>query len=77
MVPKVSPLVLRSERSSDGVDPRTIRVGKRIRNHAKCVGVTERGPGRFLVKLQNTIEIEGEAKPAMVAEWLFMLVYPS
>jgi len=29
------------------------------------------------VKLQNTIEIEGEEKPAMVAEWLFMLVYPS
>ena len=31
MAAKVSPLVLRSERSPDGVDARTIRVGKRIR----------------------------------------------
>jgi len=54
-----------------------VRVGERIRSHAKCAGVTERCPGRFLVKLQNTIVIEGEEKPAMVSEWLFMLVYPS
>ena len=39
--------------------------------------VTERGEGRFLVKTENTVEIEGAEKPAMVAEWLFMLVYPT
>lgn len=54
-----------------------VRVGKRIRNHAKIADVTERGKGRFLVKTENTVEIEGEDKPAMVAEWLFMLVYRS
>ena len=35
------------------------------------------GEGRFLVKTENTIEIDGKEKPAMVAEWLIMLVYPT
>jgi hypothetical protein len=29
------------------------------------------------VKTENTIEIERNEKPAMVAEWLFLLVYPT
>jgi hypothetical protein len=30
--------------------------------------------GRMLLKLQSTLEIEGEAKPALVAEVLCMLI---
>jgi hypothetical protein len=30
--------------------------------------------GRTLLKLQSTLEIEGEAKPALVAEVLCMLI---
>lgn len=54
-----------------------VRVGKRIRNHGKLTGIEDRGGNRFLVKTENTVEIEGEPKPAMVAEWLFLLVYPA
>ena len=54
-----------------------VLVGERIRNRSKLLGITERGDGRFLVKTENTVEIEGKEKPAMVAEWLFMLVYPT
>lgn len=53
-----------------------VRVGKRIRNHGRLMDVEDRGGHRYLVKTENKIEIEGEEKPAMMAEWLFMLVYP-
>ena len=51
-------------------------VGKRIRNHCRLMDVEDRGGGRYLVKTENRVEIEGEEKPAMLAEWLFLLVYP-
>lgn len=54
-----------------------IRVGKRIRNHSRLLDVEERGEGRYLVKTENRVEIEGEEKPAMIAVWLFMLVFPT
>ncbi|MGE3317429.1 MAG: MaoC family dehydratase [Planctomycetaceae bacterium] len=54
-----------------------VRVGKRIRNEGKLTGIEDRGGNRYLVKTENTIHIEGEEKPAMVAEWLFLLVYPN
>ena len=53
-----------------------IPVGKRVRNHSRFLDVEDRGEGRFLVKTENRVEIEGEDKPAMIAEWLFMLFYP-
>lgn len=54
-----------------------VRVGKRIRNHSKLLDIEDRGEGRFIIKTENRVEIEGEEKPAMVAEWLFMLVKPT
>ncbi len=53
-----------------------VRVGKRIRNHCRLLDIEDRGTGRYLVKTENSVEIEGENKPAMIAEWLFQLVYP-
>lgn len=50
-----------------------VRVGKRIRNHMKLIGVDVRGNRQFLIKTENRIEIEGEETPAMVAEWLGLL----
>lgn len=49
-----------------------VRVGKRIRAAPKIVGVTEKKPGQWLVKTEVTIEIEGEDKPALIAEILIM-----
>jgi acyl dehydratase len=50
-------------------------VGSRIRLNYKLVDVEPRGGGRYLVKTENTVEVEGQPKPALIAEWLFLLVY--
>jgi acyl dehydratase len=49
-----------------------VKVNKRIRNRAVLKGVEDKGGGRVLVTTENTVEIEGEDKPAMVAESLAM-----
>jgi acyl dehydratase len=51
-----------------------VRAGARVRDRVTLLTVEEKGPGRMLVKAQHTIEIEGDDKPAMVAEALAMLV---
>ena len=48
-------------------------VNSRIRNHAVLKDIAEKDPGRILMTMENTIEIEGQPKPAMVAESLSML----
>lgn len=53
-----------------------VPVGSRIRNHMRLLSVEERDAGRYLVKTENRVEIEAADKPAMIAEWLVMLVYP-
>jgi acyl dehydratase len=50
-----------------------LKVGSRIRNHAVLKEIQEKGEGRLLLVFENTIEIEGEEKPAAVAESLSML----
>ena len=49
-----------------------VRVGKRIRAQQNVVEVTEKKPGQWLVKTEVSIEIEGEDKPALIAEILMM-----
>ena len=49
-----------------------VRVGNRIRAAQKIADVTEKKPGQWLVKTEVTIEIEGEDKPALIAEILMM-----
>jgi acyl dehydratase len=51
-----------------------VKAGSRVRNRVVLVSVDDKTPGRVLVKLQNTIEIEGVAKPALVAETLAILM---
>src|SRR5215831_19192951 len=47
-----------------------VRSGKRVRNHLKIAAVEPKGGGRFLVTIENTIEIEGESRPALTASLL-------
>lgn len=47
-----------------------VRVGSRIRCHAKVLDINEKRPGQFDFKTEVTVEIEGGEKPALVAEWL-------
>ena len=51
-----------------------LRAGKRVRNHVKVAAVEDKGGGRVLLTTQNTIEIEGEEKPALIALALVMLM---
>jgi len=50
-----------------------VRAGARIRNRVTIVSVEDRGMGRWLLTTENTVEIEGEEKPAVVAVQLVML----
>jgi len=49
-----------------------VRSGKKIRAHAKTLEIIEKKPGTFAFKTEVTLEIEGEDKPALKAEWLSM-----
>ncbi|MCL6414113.1 MaoC family dehydratase [Aestuariirhabdus sp. Z084] len=51
-----------------------VAVDSEIRLHSKLLEVTEKNPGQFLFKNEITIEIRGQDKPALVAEWLTMMV---
>jgi acyl dehydratase len=51
-----------------------VKAGARIRNRVVLLTVEDKGGGRVLVKTNNTVEIEGESTPAMVAETLAMLM---
>jgi acyl dehydratase len=50
--------------------PNAVKVGKRIRSRTKVVGVEEVSPGVVQLTQEVTSEVEGESKPAMVAESL-------
>ena len=49
-----------------------VRAGSRIRNRLKLLSAEPRGPGRTLLAFENTMEIEGEPKPALIANTLAM-----
>jgi acyl dehydratase len=57
--------------------PGPVRVGARIRIKFKLLEVAPREGGRFLVRTESTIEVEGQEKPGLVAEWMILLVYPA
>jgi acyl dehydratase len=48
--------------------------GARIRGRFRLAEMTERGAGEFLMRNQATVEIEGAARPALVADWLTLYV---
>jgi acyl dehydratase len=51
-----------------------VRSGKRVRNRIKIAAVEHKGGGRYLVTTENTMEIEGESKPALIASVLAMFM---
>jgi len=51
-----------------------VRAGARVRNRVKLVAAQPQDAARMLLRLQCTLEIENEAKPALVAEMLCMLI---
>ena len=49
-----------------------VKAGARVRNRIKLLAAESKGEGRFLLTTENTIEIENEAKPALIAQVLVM-----
>ena len=50
-----------------------VRSGKCIRGRFHLDSVEEKAPGQLLLRHTVTVEIEGEEKPALTAEWLGLL----
>jgi acyl dehydratase len=50
-----------------------VKSGKRIRGRFRLDSVEEKAPGQLLFRHTVTVEIEGEEKPALTAEWLGLL----
>jgi acyl dehydratase len=51
-----------------------VKAGARVRVRATLLAAEAQSGGRVLLKLDCTLEIEGEAKPALVAELLCLLI---
>ena len=51
-----------------------VKAGARVRTRASLAAAEAQSGGRMLLKLDCTLEIEGEAKPALVAQTLCMLI---
>lgn len=47
-----------------------VHSGKRVRGHFKLVELAEKRPGQWQQKVEVSVEIEGEDKPALMAEWI-------
>ena len=51
-----------------------VKVGSSVRAHVVLKSARERGAGQILCNFDIRVEIQGEEKPALVAEWLLLLV---
>lgn len=51
-----------------------VKVGSSIRAIAKVSNVTLKSPNQYLITYSVNIEIEGESTPALIADWLGLLV---
>ena len=50
-----------------------VRAGKRVRGRFTLDAADEKAPGQLLLKHSVTVEIEGEDKPALTAQWLGLI----
>jgi acyl dehydratase len=51
-----------------------VPVGARVRGRFTSLGSSEAGPGRRLSRMGCVVEIEGQDRPALVAEWLGLVI---
>ena len=51
-----------------------VRAGKRVRANVEISAVDRKDDNRFLITQSVSVEIEGEETPALVADWLTMVV---
>ena len=51
-----------------------VRTGAEVRLRARLLSAEQQAEGRMLLKLQTTLEVAGEAKPALIADALCLLI---
>jgi acyl dehydratase len=51
-----------------------VKAGARVRNRATLLAVDRKSGGRVIVRMANELQIDGEDKPALIAETLAMLL---
>ena len=47
-----------------------VKSGKRVRGRFKLLELEEKRPGQWQQTVEYTLDIEGEDKPALIAEWI-------
>ena len=50
-----------------------VRAGSRVRGHFTLDSADDKAPGQLLLRHSVTVEIEGEDKPALTAQWLGLI----
>ena len=50
-----------------------VKSGRRIRGHFKLKDLAEKRPGQWQATSEVTVEIEGEDKPALIADWILII----
>lgn len=50
-----------------------VRAGKRVRGRFVLIAFEEKRPGQYQFTHNVTVEIEGEDKPALIADWIGMI----
>lgn len=51
-----------------------VPAGSKVRGRFKLLSADDKGGGRWLLKHELTVEVQGSEKPALIAEWLGMQV---
>lgn len=51
-----------------------VKVGSNIRSRGLLKDIQIKSPGRILLTIENTVEIQGKEKPAMIAESLYLII---
>jgi acyl dehydratase len=74
-LPKVSGLAMGVNYGFDKVRfVAPVRAGRRIRGRFRLEGLTQRSEREYQSRKSVTVEIDGEAKPALIADWLSLYV---
>ena len=50
-----------------------VKSGRRIRGHFRLKDLVEKRPGQWQATSEVTVEIEGEDKPALIADWILII----
>jgi|SRR6476659_844705 acyl dehydratase len=51
-----------------------VKSGRRVRGRFTLDSIDEKAPGQLLLRHTVTVEIEGEDKPALTAQWLGLII---